>query len=250
MSTSYAALCSSFYVDMKLGVRMDLPARRDTILDFFERIRKERPKLDRFRRYRAEFALESPQSAGQQEWVAIRKTEIRSGYTDPTALTDAYALHRLVLSLSPFYLTINPLDVECVELVFGFELDASANHNQIVAEALLDGSPLAAMLDDHAWKPVDVQPIVAMTLADRPDLRAQVEVKTRTGSKEIRADRYREEPIAAQLILRRSLNLRDVTHLPDVLSDLARIGEKLVEDKMMPCVIQPLRQAIASSNAS
>lgn len=249
MTTSYAALCSSLYVDMKLGVRMDLPARRDTILDFFERIRKERPKLDRFRRYRAEFALESPQSLGQQEWVAIRKTEIRSGYTDPTSLDDAYSLHSLVLEIAPFFLTINPLDVECIELVYGFELDASANHNQIVAEALLDGSPLATVLDDPSWKPVDVQPIVAMTLADRPDLRAQFEIKTRTGAKEVRADRYRDEPIAAQLVLKRSVNLRDVRQLPEALTDLARIGEKLVEDKMVPHVIQPLRQAIASSSA-
>ena len=33
MSESYRALCSDFYVNLKLGVKMELPRGRDTVLE-------------------------------------------------------------------------------------------------------------------------------------------------------------------------------------------------------------------------
>ena len=38
--TTFVALCSDFYVNQKLALKMDLPSERETILHFFDRVRK------------------------------------------------------------------------------------------------------------------------------------------------------------------------------------------------------------------
>ena len=40
-----------FYVNQKLSLKMDLPSGRESVLDMFDRIRKEHPGMERFRRY-------------------------------------------------------------------------------------------------------------------------------------------------------------------------------------------------------
>ena len=124
MVNSIGALCTDFYVNQKLGLKMDLPTARETVLDMFDRIRKELPNMDRFRRYKGELALESPELDSQYNWLALDRTSVRSGWVNPESLAEAYRLHRLILEVAPYFLSISPLDVEFVELVFGFDLEA------------------------------------------------------------------------------------------------------------------------------
>ena len=51
MATSYGALCTDFYINQKLALKMDLPSDRETILHFFDLVRREMPSMHRFRRY-------------------------------------------------------------------------------------------------------------------------------------------------------------------------------------------------------
>ena len=37
MATSFGALCTDFYINQKVGLKMDLPADRETILHLFDR---------------------------------------------------------------------------------------------------------------------------------------------------------------------------------------------------------------------
>ena len=57
--SSYSAFCSNFYVNQKLGLKLDLPERRETVLDLFDRVRRAFPRLCNFQRYEGEVALES-----------------------------------------------------------------------------------------------------------------------------------------------------------------------------------------------
>ncbi len=59
MGTEFGVLCSDFYVNQKLALKMDLPTERDTLLHFFDQIRKSHPDMTRFRRYDGELSLES-----------------------------------------------------------------------------------------------------------------------------------------------------------------------------------------------
>src|SRR6185503_9086657 len=136
-----------FYVNQKLSLKMDLPSSREAVLDLFDRVRRDFPQMDRFRRYAGELALESPEQTSQYAWMAMRRTTMRSGWVNPESLEQAYKLHRLLLEIAPYYLSISPIDVEFMELVFGFDLRAERNRNDVVFEALLGDSPLASLID-------------------------------------------------------------------------------------------------------
>ena len=65
MSSELGTLCSDFYVNQRVALTMDLPAARQTVLDLFDRIKREMPGMKRFKRYEGELALESPDQEGR-----------------------------------------------------------------------------------------------------------------------------------------------------------------------------------------
>jgi len=244
MATSFGALATDFYINAKLGVKLDLPQGRETVMDFFQRLRRQQPRLSRVRRYSNELALEAAED--DSLWVALRRTSVRAGVVNPDALADAYALHQLVLATAPFYLSISPLDVDLLEVVFGFDFEASGNHNQLVWDALLADSPLARLVGEDAQHIVDAQPIVGVALDDDCSAQAFFEVKTRTSSQDIRQRRAPAQPLSVYVTLRHQGPLEDIRELPSRFDALARMGEELVEQRAIPHLIAPLRDAIAS----
>ncbi|MBS0191247.1 MAG: hypothetical protein U0573_15575 [Phycisphaerales bacterium] len=249
MSDSFRALCSDFYINQKLSVKMDLPRGRDTVLDLFERVRKQFPSMSQFRRYREELALESPQGEGAHRWLAVRNNNIRSGVVNPGQPGEEYSLHKNILETAPFFMNISALDVDYLELLYGFDLAAGGNHDAIVFDALLPGSPLAQLADLPGGVPVDCQPLLGMRIAGREDTEVYFEVKTRAGT----STGFREadappEPISVYLTLRRFGAVTDVKDLVSILGDLSNLGEELVESRVVPTLLVPIRDAIASGS--
>ena len=249
MSESYRALCTDFYVNQKIGVKMELPRSRETILDLFERIRKQFPGMTTFRRYRDELALESAQSEMPHRWLAIRGTSIRSGTVNASTMEEAYALHKQLLTIAPAFLSISPLDVDYVELLYGFDLQATGNHDAIVLDALLPGSPLAAFLDIPEATPTDYQPLVGLTFGKGHDIEVYFEVKTRPPEGRPRDPESNTDPISVYLTLRKFGAIDDTKELPGILTRLAKLGESLIEHRVVPGLLVPIREAIASGNA-
>lgn len=246
MPTSYGAICTDFYVNQKLSLRMDLPNGRESVLDMFDRVRKELPAMDRFRRYEGELALESPELASMYSWLALRRTAIRSGWVNPETLDQAYKLHRLILDVAPYFLSISPLDVEFVELVYGFDLQAERNRNEVVFEALLGNSPLASLIDTNCDSVLEAQPYIGFGLNEHCDLQGFVEVKTRTSTGEVAAGRFDDEPISVYLTVRQYGSLKSIEEFGTVFGRLAGHIEKLAEERVIPHVVMPLREAIHS----
>jgi len=251
MASSYRALCSDFYVNQKVSVKLDLPRGRDTILELFERVRREFRGMGTFRRYKDELALESPIADHPHRWLAVRSGNIRSGVVNPDSFDDAYALHRCVLEVAPYYLSISPLDIEYVEVLYGFDLQAPGNQDRLVADALLAGSPLAAVVDTEGATPVDFQPLVGLAVAgtpglDRPDTEVHFEVKTRS-SGEGPADPEAAEPISLYVTLRRYEPVADLKDLQTVFDGLAVTGQDLIESRAIPALLAPLREAIGGA---
>ncbi|HYE02978.1 MAG TPA: hypothetical protein VD963_07060 [Phycisphaerales bacterium] len=247
MAHSYKALCNDFYVNQRINLKMDLPMRRDTVLAMFDRVRRENPWMDKFRRYNNELALES--TAGRdhiQQWLGLRKTSIRSGSVNPESLSEAYQLHRLVLEIAPYFLDISPLDLDYVELLYGFDLLAAGNHDAIVYEALIAGSPLATLLDVENAVPIDCQPLFGICLDDACELQAHFEIKTRTSTRNVRSGDFREHPISVYLTVRRYGPVSDVKVLPEVLNQIRRVGEDLLDSRAIPNLLMPIRNALAS----
>src|SRR5580765_344405 len=109
MPLSYRALCSDFYINQRLSLKMDLPMRRDTVLTMFDRVRRQQPWMDRFRRYRNELALESSAHGPTQHWLALRRSSVRCGSVNANTDDEAFGLHKLVLEIAPYFLDISPL---------------------------------------------------------------------------------------------------------------------------------------------
>lgn len=248
MSESYRALCTDFYVNLKVSLKMELPRTRETVLDFFERTRRQFPGMNQFRRYRDELALESPQADAPHRWLALRSSNIRAGCVNPGELPEAYTLHKHVLETAPAYLSVSPLDVEYVELLYGFDLSAQGNHDAIVLDALIPGSPLSALLEIHGATPIDCQPVVGLSLGPKADTEVYFEVKTRSSGQPQR-DPETGDPISIYLTLRRFGPFTDVKELPAALASMAEQGEDLMEHRVVPGLLVPIREAIASGNS-
>ncbi len=255
MTTSYRALCSDFYINQKVSVKLDLPRGRETILDLFERIRSTFPTMASFKRYKDELALESPHDDEPHRWLAVRSSTIRSGAVNPETFDEGYALHKAVLEVAPYFLSISPLDIEYVELLYGFDLAASGNQDAIVAEALLEGSPLGELLDSENAVPIDFHPLIGLLLNPagvRPDaarrpsdgIEAHLEVKTRSAGAAARGEPGTGEPISVYVTLRRYEPVTNLKAMPGVFRTLADQAEHLIEHSVLPGLIAPLRRAI------
>lgn len=241
MSESYKAVCSDFYVNQKLSLKLDLPRERQTVLDMFDRVRRQYPSLGQFRKYKDELALEADQGSPEHRWVAIRANNIRSGAVNPAAMADAYAFHGHILELAPYFLSISPLDVECLEVLFGFDLSADRNHDEVVYEALVSQSPMARALDLAGTQMVDCQPTFSMMLREQ-DVEASFEVKTRSASRSGKVD----EPISVYLTLRKHNPVTKIDQLADVLAMLGRQGEEILDSRVVPHLVAPIREAIGA----
>lgn len=251
MSESYGALCSDFYINQRLNLKLDLPTERETLLAMFDRVRRELPAMEHFRRYSNELALETdPAGEGLQRWLALRRNSIRSGAAHLETPAQAYGLHRLVLETAPYFLSISPLDVDYLELLYGFDLSSGGNHDAIVFDALLAGSPLAGMIRGIDGATVDCQPIVGISLPDAPELQAHFEVKTRTSARMVRPGDGDSPPISVCLVLRRYGAVKDAAELLTIFKSLAAHGEDLVENRVVPSLVLPIREAIAASGSN
>jgi hypothetical protein len=246
MTMSYGALCSDFYVNMKLGVRMELPRSREPVLELFERIRREYPRMAAFRRYKDELALESGPDDTPHRWMAIRSNSVRTGVVNPPDEHDMHALHRTAAEVCPYYLSISPLDLESVELLYGFDLAASGNHDEIVAEALLAGSPLAGLLDASEATVHDCQPVLGLTL-DSGRIQSTIEVKTRSRKGDNPGERP-GEPISLYVTVRSTEPLTDLKTLVERVVELGERGRTLVDSLAIPNLLIPLRDEISSGS--
>jgi hypothetical protein len=243
MVESIRALCADFYVNQKLSLKLDRPKDRQTTLDLFDRVRREFPGMDQFRRYKDELALESNAAEQHHRWLAVRSGSIRAGIVNPDALEDAYGFHGHVLDVCPYYMTISPLDVDSLEILFGFDLLAGGNHDQIVYDALIADTPLSGLLEIPGTSPIDCQPIFGVALRDSDNIEAHFEVKTRNPTREGRPAQN-PEPISIYLTLRKHGPIADIRELRQVFQTLGDRGEELVDSRVMPNLILPIRSAI------
>ncbi len=249
MATSFGALCTDFYINQKLAVKMDLPAEREAALHFFERIRQQLPAMSKFRRYDGELALESARKKDdpRYQWLALRRNSIRTGHVNPDTMDQALSFHKFILQQVPYHLSISPLDVDYVELTYGFDLECESNHDEVVYNALFADTPLGRVMDVEGGKVLDCQPFVSVNLNDHGTLQAYFEVKTRQKSRRGSAGRYRDEPISVFLTVRKYGPVDAIDDLQAYLPELSRHCDELAIDKLVPELLNPISQCISSS---
>lgn len=247
MSNPYSSFCQDFYVNMRLNTQLTLPHNRETVLHFFERVQKEFPSMTQFRRYdNGDFNLEEDRKSGSYRWVRLESKRLVSGFVNPPSLDEALQLHSFLLELAPYHLGISPLEMEHLEVLFGFDLSFRGNHDDVVVEGLFNDSPLACLLDEADARPVDVQPSIAVSLSDDCRLQARIEILTRTDNYQVRTGDYSDEEISVYLTIRRYWGDRPREAMHSIFADMFNRADQICSDRVVPKILRPLSSAIAS----
>jgi hypothetical protein len=246
MPNPYSAFCEDFYINMRLGSGMPFAHTRESVLHFFERVQKQFPAMTRFRRDNEEFSLEEERSPDGYRWLGLESRRLCSGQVNPASIEQALAYHQFILQQAPFQLGISTLEIEYVEMLFGFDLAFTGNHDELVAETLLSRSPLTALAEEPGARPVGCQPSFTVSLSDDCRLQARMDVITRTSSYQVRTGDYAQEKISVYLSVRRFWGDRPHVALDQMILQLAEKADDLCSTCVIPRVLRPISEAIAS----
>src|SRR5215470_14024004 len=137
MSHPFVAFCDDFYVNMRLGSQLPLPHTRETVMHFFEQVQKSFPQMTRFRKLdNGEMNLEEDRTSGSRRWMSLEGKRLSSGHVNPESIEQALALHTRLLQYVPHQLSLSPIEIDYLDILFGFDLEFKGNHDEIIAESL------------------------------------------------------------------------------------------------------------------
>lgn len=246
-SNSFSSLCDDFYLDMYVNTELDLPTDRDTILTFFERIRKQFPSMGCFyRRTKNDYCLEEDREHGQYRWITLEADRIGSGVVNPSNLETAFEQDRLVLELVPYMLSISDLDIDSLDVTFAMDFDYSGNHNEVITEALLAHSAFSCLLDLPGARSIGCSPVLVVALSsdDRTQGRISIESKTNFyGTK--RKDQVIEEAISLSFTVRQYPSTSEPFDSLKSFENQCQLANELMAEKIVPNFVLPLNETIA-----
>ena len=171
-----------------------------------------------------------------------------TGHVNPQTLKEAHQYHQLILELTPYHLTISPLDIDHVELLYGFDLECENNHDQVVYEALHASGQLAGLQEIKDGKIIDCQPMFRFALTEDGSGQATFEVETRARGKRGTTSRTRHEPISLFLSLCHYGPVDKLEDLKAISAALSKHAERLAMDRLVPDLLLPISRQITSSN--
>jgi hypothetical protein len=243
----YDAECDDFYVNVNLNTEMELPNARDTVLHFFEQMRKRFPDLRNFHsRENGELVLEGDKEAESYRCLAIEPRRLSSGHVNPDTLDDAYAQHELVLDLAPHLLTISVLDCEALDVMFGFDFDYGGNHDEVVAEALGVVPAFEGLAEGSRSRVLNFEPSITLALDEACRLQARLSVETRTNAFQVRTGEFEDDQISVYFTVRQYWGNGPDRSFVESFRNQRAIGEQIVREHVVPRVVRPLARAISS----
>ncbi len=250
MAHNLGAVCDDFYVSSRLFLKMEMALERETVLHFFDRIRKEYPRLSKLRR-REDGAVmleeETEEDGVSRRWVRLDRTALRFGHFAPNSTDEVRRFGELIFTQAPYHLSFSDIDYDHLEVVYGFDLAYRGNHDHLVAQTLLSDQGAGGFLfGEEAAHVIDAQPYFGIALSPDCDLQAYAEVKSRTGTYEIRQGNYETQPISVLLTLRKYWGVDPPKTLDVALSTLFDCSDELAVDRVIPGFVNPLAAAIAS----
>ena len=242
----YDTWCDEFYVNLHLNTEMDLPQNREAVLHFFEQIQKRFPKMQNFyTRDRGEYCIEEEKDGGRYRWVSTEPRRLCCGAVNPETLDSAVTLHRTVLELIPFELSVSHLDCESLNITLGFDYNYRGNQNELVCEAL--GLPPAfEKLSDVGGKAtLSYEPSLLIAMDDECRTQCRIAVETRTTAFQVRSGEYSEDQLSVYLTVRRYDSLGSDENFGDELTRLANISEHIADTYLVENILKPLQKTIA-----
>ena len=242
MTTSYGSLCDDFYVNMHLNTELELPTERDTILHFFDCIRRKFPKMNTFyQRENGDFCLDEDRESGSYRWVSVERDRISSGYLNPESLEDVDAQHRYLLELLPYTLSVNNLDIDSLDVLLGMDFEYQGNHDEILAEALFGQTPFIRLLDLPQARPLGFDPSILVSLSDDCRLQGRISLESRTGAYQIRTGKYKEdEQLSIYLTVRQYPDPESSFETLPSYEKQRGLCEDIMSDQIIPHFVNPI----------
>jgi hypothetical protein len=243
----YISDADEFYVNVQLNTQMELPNNRDTVLHFFEQMKKGFPELRNFfTRENGDLVLEGEKERESHRWLAIEARRLCSGHFNPETLDDSFRQHELVLDLAPHLLSISMLDCEALDIMFGFDFHYEGNHDEVVAEAMGVGHGLEGLFELPKSQLIKFEPSLILALNDSGDLQCRLSVETRTSGFGPRPREFVDDQISVYFTVRQYWGSGPETTFLDSMRRQRQIGEEILEQAVVPRIVRPLAQAIAS----
>jgi hypothetical protein len=243
----YISDADEFYVNVQLNTQMDLPTTRDTVLHFFEQMKKGFPELRNFfARENGDLVLEGEKERESHRWLAIEPRRLCSGHFNPETLDDSFRQHELVLDLAPHLLSISMLDCEALDIMFGFDFHYEGNHDEVVAEAMGVGHGLEGLFDLPKSQVIKFEPSLILALNESGDLQCRLSVETRTSGSGPRTRDFVDDQISVYFTVRQYWGSGPEATFLESMRRQRQIGEEILEQAVVPRIVRPLAQAIAS----
>ena len=248
MTTNYAGITDDFFVNVDLQSTLGLPRGRESVLHLCETVQKKFPSMTNlYQREGGQYVLEGDRDSGSYRWLELQSHRLTVGYFNPPDVNDAFDLHRWMLESSIYFLGVSPLDVEALDVLFGFNMDYNGNRDAIVANALLAGSPLDAMASEITPRATECEPSIVLSLDEDCSMQARLSVETRCNSYQVRTGQYDNEPISVYFTVRRYPRPGKVIELKSSYNEQLALCEELIARAVVPNVITPIAAAIASA---
>ena len=242
---NYDSVSDDFYVNLNLNTEMELNNGRETVLHYFEQLRKKYPTMRNFYcRDRNEHVLEEDKDLGHYRWATVENKRICSGYVNPESLSAALEQHSLVLDLVTHALAISPIDCESLNLMYGFDFTYRGNHNQLVADALGIVPSFEKFLQTPGATVVAYEPSIQIGLDEECRVQCRMSIETRTSAYHVRTGDFPEEQLSVYLTARRYGSLEPKETYVDVMQQLNEICCDAVDNFVIEHVLQPLQQTI------
>src|SRR5438045_3537161 len=243
----YNSLCDDFGVYVYVNTKMNLPSSRETVLHFFDRLRKSFPQMTDFDcRENGEFVLEEDREQGSYRWVSLEHRRICTGYVNPPTLEAADTQHERILELAPYHLDFSPLDCEALDVLFAFDFMFTGNHDEVVAEALGLNTTLQNLMEMPGSRVLNYEPSLMLALDDTCRLQCRLNIETRTNAYQIRTGHYPEAPISVYFTVRQYWGRQPHKTFVESYRNQRKLCQELVDSQIIPAMVRPLAQTIAA----
>ncbi len=243
---SFNAFCDEFSVNARLLLKLELEPSRETLLHFFEQLRRSYPRLARLRR-RGDGALivDEDLPAGEpRRWLRVDHSGLKLGNHAPQDGPSVARFADNVLSRAPAHLSLSDLDYDYLDVIFSFDLEYRGNHDELVAETFFSDHPLYGLFTGDGRRLIDCQPFVGATLTDDCERQIYMEIKGRTSTFEVRSGEFESLPLTVNLTVRQYWSAARGEELSAVHQQLLKVGERIATQRVVPQIVQPLAAAI------
>src|SRR4029077_20743300 len=120
------------------------------------------------------------------------------------------------------------------------------NHDEVVAEAMGVGHGLEGIFELPQARVINFEPSLTLALNDSCQLQCRLAIETHTNAFQVRSREFGDDPIRVYFTVRQYWGAGPDMTFIESLRRQREVGEEILSQAVIPRIVQPLAQAIAS----